>query len=111
MAIMNEGHRAPTEVLENGTERFQPLYAQHHLIGGNLQPVAVDGEGLHAHADTEPPVVAWACQVIPVRHRHAQSSCHLQGDAPALGSCDIDEVVCRSGVEQSPKMGAIDYHQ
>jgi hypothetical protein len=44
VAILHEGHRAPTEIPENGAERFKPLDAQHHLVGCNPQAVAVDGE-------------------------------------------------------------------
>jgi hypothetical protein len=44
MAIPHKVHRVLASVPEDGAERFKPLDAQHHLVGGNLRVVAVDGE-------------------------------------------------------------------
>jgi hypothetical protein len=111
LAILNKGHQAPAKVPDNGAERFKPLHAQHHLIGGNLQPIAINGEGFSTHVDAKSLVAAQACETITVRHCHSQPRRRLQDDACVLSRRYVDEVVCRSGVKQGPKTGAIDHHQ
>jgi hypothetical protein len=95
-----EGHGEGIKILEDGSQRCEPLCSQDHIVASEGQGEEIPGERLVVNGERRATVHARARDVVTVGHRNLQFAPGSKLERGAGGRLLGDEIVGGAGVEE-----------